>query len=181
MKIRTSAVDDVPPRLDYQAPRRAEGVLESRRLSPDDAPLWLCVSTLAAGGTIAWDDRHGDDGIYVLEGELGIDGERCPTGGAVIVESGRPASEVCRAFTPLPQLLKSLRVNGGAPLDDAGVKEAIRCAEASLGNRGRLLVRKSGTEPVIRVMAEGEDEALVGRVVDDLASAIAAADLRHAS
>jgi phosphoglucosamine mutase len=99
---------------------------------------------------------------------------------AVLVESGRPASEVCRAFTPLPQLLKSLRVNGGAPLDEADVKEAIRCAEASLGTRGRLLVRKSGTEPVIRVMAEGEDEILVGRVVDDLASAIVAADARLA-
>lgn len=99
---------------------------------------------------------------------------------AVLVESGRPASEVCRAFTPLPQLLKSLRINGGAPLDEADVKEAIRCAEASLGTRGRLLVRKSGTEPVIRVMAEGEDEILVGRVVEELASAIAAADARHA-
>src|SRR3546814_10020249 len=99
---------------------------------------------------------------------------------AVLVESGRPASEVCRAFTPLPQLLKSLRVNGGAPLDEADVKEAIRSAEASLGTRGRLLVRKSGTEPVIRVMAEGEDEILVGRVVDDLASAIVAAAARLA-
>jgi len=99
---------------------------------------------------------------------------------AVIVESGRPASEVCRAFTPLPQLLKSLRFNGGQPLEDAGVKAAILAAEASLSGCGRLLVRKSGTEPVIRVMAEGEDEILVGRVVEDLANAIAAADARHA-
>jgi phosphoglucosamine mutase len=99
---------------------------------------------------------------------------------AVIVESGRPASEVCRAFTPLPQLLKSLRFNGGQPLEDASVKAAIQAAEASLSGCGRLLVRKSGTEPVIRVMAEGEDEILVGRVVEDLANAIAAADARHA-
>ena len=99
---------------------------------------------------------------------------------AVIVESGRPASEVCRAFTPLPQLLKSLRFNGGQPLEDASVKAAILAAEASLSGCGRLLVRKSGTEPVIRVMAEGEDEILVGRVVEDLANAIAAADARRA-
>jgi phosphoglucosamine mutase len=99
---------------------------------------------------------------------------------AVIVESGRPASEVCRAFTPLPQLLKSLRFNGGQPLEDASVKAAIQAAEASLSGCGRLLVRKSGTEPVIRVMAEGEDEILVGRVVEDLANAIAAADARRA-
>ncbi len=97
---------------------------------------------------------------------------------AVIVESGRPASAVCRAFTPLPQLLKSLRFNGGQPLEDAGVKAAIAGAEAALGTRGRLLVRKSGTEPVIRVMAEGEDEAQIGRIVDELAGAIAAADAR---
>lgn len=99
---------------------------------------------------------------------------------AVIVESGRPASEVCRAFTPFPQLLKSLRVNGGQPLEDDAVKQAILAAETSLGKSGRLLVRKSGTEPVIRVMAEGEDETLVGRIVDDLAEVIAAADARLA-
>src|SRR5690606_10492522 len=97
---------------------------------------------------------------------------------AVIVESGRRASEVCRAFTPMPQLLKSLRVNGGQPLEEADVKAAISSAEAMLGTRGRLLVRKSGTEPVIRVMAEGEDEALIGRIVEELASTIAAADAR---
>jgi phosphoglucosamine mutase len=97
---------------------------------------------------------------------------------AVLVESGRPASEVCSAFTPMPQLLKSLRTNGGQPLEDAAVKQAISAAEASLGDGGRLLVRKSGTEPVIRVMAEGEDEALVGRVVNELADVIAAADAR---
>ena len=100
---------------------------------------------------------------------------------AVLAESGRPASEVCRAFTPMPQLLKSLRVNGGQPLEDAEVKEAIRAAEASLGSNGRILVRKSGTEPVIRVMAEGEDESLVSRIVEELTQVIAAADARHCS
>ncbi len=95
---------------------------------------------------------------------------------AVLVGSGRPASETGRLFSPLPQRLRSLRFNGEArPLDAREVKEAIRSAEAALGKAGRLLIRKSGTEPVIRVMAEGEDEKLVHRVVDDVAKAIEAA------
>jgi phosphoglucosamine mutase len=94
---------------------------------------------------------------------------------AVLVASGKPASETGRLFAPLPQRLRSLRVDGGAkPLDSRAVKEAIRSAEAALGSAGRLLIRKSGTEPVIRVMAEGEDEKLVHRVVDDVAKAIEA-------
>jgi phosphoglucosamine mutase len=76
----------------------------------------------------------------------------------------------------LPQRLRSLRFDGSTkPLDAREVKEAIRSAEAALGTAGRLLIRKSGTEPVIRVMAEGEDEKLVHRVVDDVAKAIEAA------
>ena len=95
---------------------------------------------------------------------------------AVLVASGRPASETGRLFAPLPQRLRSLRFDGSAkPLDAREVKEAIRSAEAALGTAGRLLIRKSGTEPVIRVMAEGEDEKLVHRVVDDVAKAIEAA------
>jgi phosphoglucosamine mutase len=94
---------------------------------------------------------------------------------AVLVASGKPASETGRLFAPLPQRLRSLRVDGEAkPLDSRAVKEAIRSAEAALGSAGRLLIRKSGTEPVIRVMAEGEDEKLVHRVVDDVARAIEA-------
>jgi phosphoglucosamine mutase len=81
-------------------------------------------------------------------------------------------SEVGRVFAPLPQRLVSLRFAGGHPLNDEGVQAAIRKAENALGQQGRLLVRKSGTEPVIRVMAEGEDATLVGRVVDDVAAAI---------
>ena len=95
---------------------------------------------------------------------------------AVLVRSGRPASEAGRVFKPLPQLLKSVRTQPGrAPLEAGGVQEAIRYAEATLQPGGRLLIRKSGTEPVIRIMAEGEDLALVGRVVDELARAIAEA------
>jgi phosphoglucosamine mutase len=91
---------------------------------------------------------------------------------AVLVEAGKPMSEVGRVFEPLPQRLVSLRFAGGQPLNDEDVQAAIRNGERALGLQGRLLVRKSGTEPVIRVMAEGEDAILVGRVVDDIAAAI---------
>ena len=88
---------------------------------------------------------------------------------AVIVESGKPASKVCRVFEPLPQVLKNVQFNGGKPLEDKVVKKVIADGEVRLGKTGRLLVRPSGTEPVIRVMAEGEDEALVETVVGDIA------------
>jgi phosphoglucosamine mutase len=92
---------------------------------------------------------------------------------AVIVEQGRPASEVCRAFTPLPQVLRNVRFTGPSPLPDSRVERAIGDAEASLAGTGRLLIRKSGTEPLIRVMAEGEDEAMINQVVDGLCAIIA--------
>ncbi len=93
---------------------------------------------------------------------------------AVVVQKGRPASEVTRLFDPLPQLLRNVRVNGVDALEAAGVRAAIAAGEARLGAGGRLLIRKSGTEPVIRVMAEGDDAALVGSVVDEVAASIAA-------
>ena len=91
---------------------------------------------------------------------------------AALVEQGRPASEVCRPFQPLPQRLRSVRFTGTSPLADLRVKAAIAEAEAALGSAGRLLLRESGTEPVVRVMAEAEDEALVGRIVDSLCAAV---------
>jgi len=91
---------------------------------------------------------------------------------AVIVEQGKPASQVCRVFEPLPQLLENVRFNGGAPLEDASVKKAIADGEARLGISGRILIRKSGTEPLIRVMAEGEDDALIRGVVGDIVDEI---------
>jgi len=95
---------------------------------------------------------------------------------AVILRSGRPASEAGRPFQPLPQLLKNVRTTQGrAPLKVAAVQRAIRDGEARLGAGGRLLIRKSGTEPVIRIMAEGEDSELIGGVVDAIADAIAEA------
>jgi phosphoglucosamine mutase len=95
---------------------------------------------------------------------------------AVIAERQRPASEVLHLFEPLPQLLKNIRYKG-APLDHKTVQDAIRDGTARLGATGRLLIRKSGTEPLIRVMAEGDDEALIAGVVDDIIAAIAAASL----
>ncbi len=100
---------------------------------------------------------------------------------ATVVTEGRPASEVCRRFTPLPQRLRNVQFSGGQPLADPHVQQAVRDVEAQLNGHGRLLLRPSGTEPLIRVMAEGEDEGLVIRVVDELctvierASALAAA------
>ncbi|HEV7369738.1 phosphoglucosamine mutase [Arenibaculum sp.] len=91
---------------------------------------------------------------------------------AVVQQSGRPASEVCRIFEPVPQLLRNVRFAGGQPLDAVAVKRTIRDAESRLGAAGRLLIRKSGTEPLIRVMAEGDDGALVEAVVAEIAAAI---------
>ena len=86
--------------------------------------------------------------------------------------SGRPASELFRAFQPVPQLLKNVRVaDASAALAAVSVVEAIASAEARLGKSGRILVRKSGTEPLIRVMAEGDDSDLVRSAVDQIIEA----------
>lgn len=94
---------------------------------------------------------------------------------AEVVRAGAPASEVLRRFEPLPQLLKNVRFSGGQPLENETVKAVIAAAEAELDGRGRLLIRKSGTEPLIRVMAEGEDRGQVETVVDRIVAAVKAA------
>jgi phosphoglucosamine mutase len=91
---------------------------------------------------------------------------------AELVRAGAPASEVLHRFDPLPQLLKNVRFAGGKPLDDDTVKQVIAEAEAELDGTGRILIRPSGTEPVIRVMAEGEDSAQVEAVVDRICDAV---------
>ena len=94
---------------------------------------------------------------------------------AALVQSGQPASEVLHLFDPVPQLLKNVRYDGDDPLQAESVKAVIAEAEAELDGKGRLVIRKSGTEPLIRVMAEGDDSAQVEAVVDRICVAVAAA------
>jgi phosphoglucosamine mutase len=94
---------------------------------------------------------------------------------AAIVETGAPASAVCSVFQPVPQRLLNVRVVDAGVIDHPLVKQAIAENERRLGELGRLLVRKSGTEPLIRIMAESEDEALVASVVDAVAASVRAA------
>jgi phosphoglucosamine mutase len=91
---------------------------------------------------------------------------------AEVKRSGAPAGEVLHRFEPLPQLLKNVRFAGGKPLDHESVKAVIAQAEAELAGKGRLVIRPSGTEPVIRVMAEGDDLGQVERVVDRICDAV---------
>ena len=91
---------------------------------------------------------------------------------AALVKSGKRASEMLHLFDPVPQLLKNVRFAGGKPLDNARVKAVIAEAEAALVGKGRLVIRPSGTEPVIRVMAEGDDAAQVEQVVDAICDAV---------
>ena len=91
---------------------------------------------------------------------------------AVVAGEGRKVSDVCRVFEPYPQLLENVRFTGGDPLGDAGVTAAVSAGEAKLGDAGRVVIRKSGTEPLIRVMAEGRDAKLVRAVVRDICAAV---------
>lgn len=94
---------------------------------------------------------------------------------SVIQRLSRPVSEVCHRFDPVPQVLKNVRVTGPHPLEDDAVRKAIASGEQRLGNTGRLVIRPSGTEPLIRVMGEGDDADLVNLVVDDIIDALSKA------
>ncbi|MFN3635191.1 MAG: phosphoglucosamine mutase [Rhizobium rhizophilum] len=91
---------------------------------------------------------------------------------AAVKRTGRTVSELCHRFEPVPQLLRNVRFSGGKPLEDAVVKQAIADAEAELAKSGRLVIRPSGTEPLIRVMAEGDDREQVERIVNELVDVI---------
>ncbi|MEM7211222.1 MAG: phosphoglucosamine mutase, partial [Pseudomonadota bacterium] len=92
---------------------------------------------------------------------------------AALTETEQSASELCHLFEPYPQLLKNVRFNSAArPLEDTSVKDAISAGEMRLGESGRLVIRASGTEPVIRVMGESEDPAVLETVVDDICAAV---------
>lgn len=94
---------------------------------------------------------------------------------AEVKRAGKPVSEVCSMFEPVPQVLKNVKFKDGKPLEETAVKDAIAKATSRLGNTGRLVIRPSGTEPLIRVMAEGDDARLVNAVVDELCGIISKA------
>jgi len=94
---------------------------------------------------------------------------------AVVAEMGIKVSQACHLFDPYPQLLENVRYQSGDPLSKQSVKDAIAKGEQRFGESGRVVIRKSGTEPLIRVMAEGEDQELVHSVVGDITSAVSAA------
>jgi phosphoglucosamine mutase len=91
---------------------------------------------------------------------------------AVVKKQDKPVSKVCHRFDALPQVMKNVRYRSGKPLENAKVRSAIKDAEARLNGNGRLIVRPSGTEPVIRVMGEGDDKGLLEEVVDDIVEAL---------
>jgi phosphoglucosamine mutase len=93
---------------------------------------------------------------------------------AVMIQTGKPMSALGRQFEPVPQLLENVRFAGGKPLEHKTVKEAIADGESQLNGSGRIVVRPSGTEPLIRIMAEGDDPALVKKVVKSIVSAVKA-------
>ncbi|WP_422036784.1 phosphoglucosamine mutase [Roseibium sp.] len=94
---------------------------------------------------------------------------------ACVKDQDKPVSQVCRRFEPVPQILKNVRYSSGKPLEQERVRTAIEDGEARLGTSGRLVIRASGTEPLIRVMAEGDDADLVKQVVNDIAGVVATA------
>jgi phosphoglucosamine mutase len=100
---------------------------------------------------------------------------------AVLVRHGKRASQACRVFSPLPQLLRNVRYAGASPLGLTHVQSAITAAGARLGQAGRVLIRASGTEPLIRVMAEGEDAGVIQEIVEDLCATIALATRAEAA
>ena len=117
----------------------------------------------------------GEQSGHIILADYGTTGDGLVAALQVLAEvrrAGAPASEVLHRFEPLPQLLKNVRFKGGKPLDADKVKAVIAEAETELAGKGRLVIRPSGTEPVIRVMAEGDDPAQVERVVDRICDAV---------
>jgi phosphoglucosamine mutase len=118
----------------------------------------------------------GEQSGHIILGDYSTTGDGLMAGLqvlAAIVEADAPVSQVAKVFEPVPQLLHNVRCDGGVALQSEAVKAAIGAGEQRLGNRGRLLVRKSGTEPLLRIMAEGEDETLLADVVAEIAAAVA--------
>ena len=170
-----------------RAQGRVAGTLAAfHALAPQHTLVAQLEARLAGVCRRPFDDELGEHQVHEelrlgplaqLEDQPAVHRAEAPGAGlqvlAALVESKAPASELLRQFEPLPQLLKNVRFNGGAePLEADSVRRRIAAAEAELEGKGRLVIRKSGTEPLIRVMAEGDDPKLVERVVDDICEAV---------
>ena len=117
----------------------------------------------------------GEQSGHIVMSDFGTTGDGLVAALQILARTKRlevPVSELCRRFEPVPQLLKNVRFSGGKPLEDIIVQQAIADAEAELAGKGRLVIRPSGTEPLIRVMAEGDDEGQIERIVNDLIGVI---------
>ena len=120
----------------------------------------------------------GEPSGHVLMTDFGVTGDGSLAALMVLASlraSGQSSADYLNVFEPLPQILKNVRYSGPSPLSQEGVERAIKGADAALGASGRVLVRASGTEPVIRVMAEGREQQLVSQTVDELCGIIAQA------
>ncbi len=154
-----------------------ERYLDSRSIGLERTPVGdrHVIERMRAGGRNLGGEQSGHIVMtdYVTTGDGLIAGLQFL---AAMVETGQPASELARRFEPVPQLLRNVRCRSDQdPLESASVRNVISDAEERLNGRGRLLIRKSGTEPLIRVMAECEDEALLDRVVDGIVAEVEAA------
>ncbi|MDJ0628661.1 MAG: phosphoglucosamine mutase [Rhodobacter sp.] len=154
-----------------------ERFLQGRQIRLERTPVGdrYVVERMRAGG---W-NLGGEQSGHIVMTDYATTGDGLIAGLqflAAMVETGQRASDLATSFDPVPQLLKNVRYGAGhEPLQIAAVKSAISEAEARLNGSGRLLIRKSGTEPLIRVMAECEDEALLGQVVDGIVAEVEAA------
>ena len=133
------------------------------------------VEAMRAGGHVLGGEQSG----HIVLGEHATTGDGLLAALQVLdalVETGRTASELCRVFDPCPQILRNVRFNGASrPLEAASVRAAIRAGEKRLAGTGRLMIRPSGTEPLIRVMGEAEDRETLAAVLDDICAAVEAA------
>jgi phosphoglucosamine mutase len=150
-----------------------ERYLESRGMTLHRAPVGdrYVVEQMRASGY----NLGGEQSGHIIMTDFATTGDGLLAGLqilAVMRRQERPMSEFGRVFQPLPQRLRNCRLNGGRPLEEADVRRCIAAAEARLDGRGRMLVRPSGTEPLIRVMVEADDETLLLGVLDEVASVI---------